>query len=167
MYDDVLVPTDGSKFMERTSAEAVTLARLSDARVHALHAIDETTYGSIPEDARETVRTRLLEDGKDATRTVAERAFEAGLEVTREIRWGPPAHVIVSYALENDIDLIVMGTHGRTGYERYLLGSVAERVVRSAPMPVMTIDVEGETDAAEAILENVPSRDRSEPTLEE
>ncbi|MDZ7731329.1 MAG: universal stress protein [Natrialbaceae archaeon] len=80
------------------------------------------------------------------------------LEVERVIRGGPPAHAIISYAVESEIDLIVMGTHGRTGYERYLLGSVAERVVRSAPMPVMTVALEPPVDTLETLAEGLPSR---------
>lgn len=151
MYDDVLVPTDGNRRMDRVIDEAIELAAQSDATVHALHAIDDAAYASIPEEARDAVRDRLREDGADATRSVAERALEAGLETRREIRTGPPAHVVVAYAVENDVDLIVMGTHGRTGYERYLLGSVAERVVRSAPMSVLTVDLDGRTDAVDVI----------------
>ena len=151
MYDEILVPTDGNAKMTRVVDEAVELARLCDARVHAVHAIDEAAYTSIPADARETVRDRLEADGHDATRVVAQRAIDDGLEATREIRWGPPPHAIITYALENEVDLIVMGTNGRTGYERYLMGSVAERVVRSAPMPVMTIDLDGKTDAVDLL----------------
>ena len=160
MYREILVPTDGNQQIERVVDEAVDLATLCEARVHVLHAIDESAYSSIPDEARDVVRDRLLEDGEGATRTVAERVLEADLEVVREVRWGPPPHAIVSYAVENEIDLIVMGTNGRTGYERYLLGSVAERVVRSAPMPVMTIDLDGHTDAVDVIkngIENPPT----------
>ena len=168
MYDDVLVPTDGNQHMARVIDDAVDLAALCEATVHALHAVDEDAYRSIPEEARASVRARLHEDGEDATQTVAERALEADLEVVREVRTGPPAHVITSYAIETEIDLIVMGTNGRTGYERYLLGSVAERVVRSAPMPVMTIDLDGRTDAADLLERGLPeavgsdSQDNSE-----
>nr|WP_277505937.1 universal stress protein [Haladaptatus sp. DYSN1] len=57
----------------------------------------------------------------------------------REIRWGDPAVAIIAYAIENEIDIIVMGTRGKTGFERYLFGSVAEKVVRVSPVPVMTV----------------------------
>lgn len=151
MYDHVLVPTDGNERMARVVEEAVDLASLCDGTVHALHAVDDTAYTSIPEEARGPVRERLREDGADATRSVAEASLEAGVDVVREVRTGPPAHVIIAYAVEEDVDVIVMGTNGRTGYERYLMGSVAERVVRSAPMPVLTVDLEGRTDAVDVL----------------
>ena len=83
----------------------------------------------------------LKVDGETATRAVAERTLAANLDVVRELRRGDLSVAIITYALENDIDLIVMGTHGRTGYERYLLESVTEKVVRASPIPVLTIFV--------------------------
>lgn len=157
MYDDVLVPTDGNRRMSRVIEEAVDLADRYGATVHAVNAVDDHAYASIPEEAREPVRERLREDGEDATRSVTETAAEAGLEAVREVRRGPAAHAIVSYAVENDVDLIVLGTHGRTGAERYLLGSVAERVVRSAPMSVLTVNLEDTTDAVDVIEGGLPA----------
>lgn len=147
MYDHVLVPTDGNERMGRVIEQAVSLASLSDARVHALHAVDESAYSVVPSDARERVQSRLVEDGEDATRSVAAAARDAGLSVSTAVWHGPPAHATITYAVENEVDVVVMGTHGRTGYERYLLGSVAERVVRAAPMPVLVVDLDGSTDA--------------------
>lgn len=124
---------------------SIDLATLCGAEVHALHVVDERAYLSVPDDARDQVRDTLEEDGDAFTKSVATRAIDAGLDVVRELRWGDPTAAILSYAVENDIDVIVMGTHGRTGYERYLLGSVAEKVVRASPMPVLAVAV-GDTD---------------------
>ena len=101
------------------------------------------------------------------TRTVAERAIDAGLETKREVRWGPPPHSVISYALENEIDLIVMGTHGRTAYERYLLGSVAERVVRFAPVPVLTVDLEDRSDGVDAAENGLVPHPAPDDSIEE
>lgn len=139
MYDDILVPTDGSSGMTQVAEHALALAELCGATVHVLYVVDETAYASIPEDTRERVREALEGDGESATKTIAERAFERDLTVNREVRWGDPAVAIIAYAVENDIDMIVMGTRGRTGFERYLLGSVAEKVVRVSPVPVVTV----------------------------
>lgn len=145
MYDSILVPTDGSQEMTPVVDQVIELASLGGATLHVLHVVDERAYLSVPDDARDRVRDTLLADAESFTKTVANRALDAGLTVEREVRWGDPAPSILSYAVENDIELIVMGTHGRTGYDRYLLGSVAEKVVRVAPMPVLTIAV-GDTD---------------------
>jgi nucleotide-binding universal stress UspA family protein len=70
--------------------------------------------------------------------------------VVRAVRWGSPVEAIVSYALDQAIDMIVIATHGRTGLSHVLLGSVAERIVREAPCPVLTIRNRGATRAASA-----------------
>jgi nucleotide-binding universal stress UspA family protein len=145
MFESILLPTDGSQDMTPVVDQTLELASLCDAEIHVLHVVDQRAYLSVPDDARAQVRETLEQDGHSFTKSVAERALEAGLAVVRELRWGDPAPAILSYAVENDIDVIVMGTHGRTGYERYLLGSVAEKVVRIAPIPVLTIAV-GDTD---------------------
>lgn len=155
MYRSVLIPTDGSEDMGPIVDEGIELAGVCDAEVHVLHVVDERAYLSVPDDARDLVRDTLEADGHSFTKTIAERALEADLEVVRELRWGDPAASILSYAVENEIDVIVMGTHGRTGYERYLLGSVAEKVVRIAPMSVLTIAV-GDTDAQFEAIATAP-----------
>ncbi|MDL5360358.1 universal stress protein [Halalkalicoccus sp. NIPERK01] len=152
MYDSILLPTDGSQRMNAVVEQAVGLASLCDARLHVLHVVDERAYLSVPDDARDRVRETLTEDGNAATKSAAERAVERDLEVVRELRWGDPAAAILSYAVENGVDVIVMGTHGRSGYERYLLGSVAERVVRTAPIPVLTVAVGDTEEQTAAIL---------------
>lgn len=154
MYDSILVPTDGREGTKRVTEHAFALAALCEATVHVLYVVDETAYASIPDDAREQVRDAFEGDGQHATKAVAERALEQGLHVEREIRWGNPAVSIVAYAVENDIDLIVMGTRGKTGFERYLLGSVAEKVVRVSPVPVVTVHT-GDREALVADLEDL------------
>lgn len=167
MYDPILVPTDGSQEMSTVVDQAVELVSMCDATLHVLHVIDERAYHSVPDDAREQVRATLRDDAESFTKSVAESGLEAGLDVTREIRWGDPAPGILSYAAENGVELVVMGTHGRTGYEHYLLGSVAEKVVRMAPMPILVIAV-GDTDEQRrsiltAATAGVASRDEPPP----
>lgn len=156
MYESILVPTDGSQEMTDVVEQAIELATLCGATLHVIHVIDDRAYYSVPDDAREQVRETLRTDADSFTEAVAERGLAADLEVVQEVRWGNPAPTILSYAVENDIGCVVMGTHGRTGYERYLLGSVAEKVVRMAPMPVLAIAI-GDTDKQrEQISELMP-----------
>lgn len=162
MYDSILIPTDGSQDTSPVVEQAIELAVLCDADVHVLHVVDERTYLSVPDDARDRVRATLQEDGDSFTKLVAERALAMGLDAVRELRWGDPASAIPSYAVENDVDVIVMGTHGRTGYERYLLGSVAEKVVRVAPVPVLTIAV-GDTEQRKREISTALNTDRAGP----
>lgn len=166
MYDSVLIPTDGSDDMTAVVDQAIDLAELCEAELHVLHVVDERAYFAVPEDARDRVRDTLEEDALAFTKSVSERAIAAELDVHREVRWGDPATAILAYAVEHEVGVIVMGTHGRTGYERYLLGSVAEKVVRVAPMPVLAIAV-GDTDRQreEVLSVFVPDKKEDETTI--
>jgi nucleotide-binding universal stress UspA family protein len=138
MYDDILVPTDGSESATEAARNAVELAEQFDATIHALYVID---IGAMWPDAYEgNVLNDLETRGKMAVERVRERAEEAGVPVTHDVvTGGHPHRVILDYVDENDIDCIVMGTHGRRGLDRYLLGSVTERVVRLSDVPVLTV----------------------------
>lgn len=162
MYESILIPTDGSQKMESVVDQGLELAKQNNATVHSLYVVDERAYLAIPDEERDHVRKTLEEDGQATTKAIEERILDAGLDVIREIRCGDPSAEILTYAVENEIELIVMGTHGRTGYERYLLGSVAERVVRTAPIPVLTIAV-GNIDK---VIANIQDRLRSESAIE-
>ena len=85
------------------------------------------------------IKQTLQEEGENATSEIADRAAAAGLETTTSIREGAPADVITDYADTVDADAIVMGTNGRTGMNRLLLGSVAERVIQTTDLPVTTV----------------------------
>ncbi len=152
MFDSILVPTDGRGDMARVAERALALAECGDGCIHALYVVDEAAYSAVPEDARDRVRETLAADGEDATRAIAERAHEADIDVEREIRWGDPAVAIVAYAVENDVDMIAMGTRGKTGFERYLLGSVAEKVVHVSPVPVLTVRIGDREDELSELL---------------
>jgi nucleotide-binding universal stress UspA family protein len=138
MYSDILLPTDGGPASQAAISQAVDLAELSDARLHTLYVLDTTAYPSLDAGA-EAVMTALREEGQLALDEVGDTAEAAGVSVVSEIVSGTPHRQILEYAEANEIDLIVMGTHGRTGLDRYLLGSITERVVRTAAMPVLTV----------------------------
>jgi nucleotide-binding universal stress UspA family protein len=138
VYDEILVPTDGSAAAERAIEHAVDLAGRYDARIHAFYVVDTSAYAAL-EGAGTAVVDALEEQGTEAVDRVIEAAEDAGVPVERVVREGSPHRNILEYIDEADIDLVVMGTHGRQGIDRYLLGSVTERVVRSAPVPVLTI----------------------------
>lgn len=154
MYSDILVPVDSNGTdVSDVIDQALFLAQTCDATVHVLHVVDERAYSSIPTDARDKVRDALEEDGEDVTKSVAQQAVENDTDVVREIRWGDPTVGILAYAKEYDVDLIVMGTHARTGYERFLLGSVTEKVVRASPIPVLTTRIGDEDDMEQTAFE--------------
>jgi nucleotide-binding universal stress UspA family protein len=148
MYDHILVPTDGSTGTDRAVEHALDLAEAYDADLHVLYVVNTSAYSTLPADANwESIIDALEEEGKTATGEVAERAEASGIDVTVEVDDGVPHKRILGYADEHGIDLIVMGTHGKTGLDRLLLGSVTEKVVRSSEVPVLTVrmvDEDGE-----------------------
>ena len=131
----IMFPTDFSHSSDAALALASSLAKDRGAKLHIVHVEEppvaygggEMYYG-IPEPVTEDLQ-RMLEEIKPPDEEVA---YE------HELITGDPAHAIADFAKEHDIDLIVMGTHGRTGLLRMLMGSVAEAVVRRAPCPVLT-----------------------------
>ncbi|MCU4718639.1 universal stress protein [Halapricum hydrolyticum] len=143
MYDRILLPTDGSEEMEPVIEHAVELAAHHDATVHALYALDTASLNSLPmETSWDTISSILEEEGAAALDVIDE--YADGLAIERQVVEGSPSRRIVQYAEDEDMDLIVMGTHGRGGIDRLLLGSVAERVVRTSPVPVLTVRVSSE-----------------------
>jgi nucleotide-binding universal stress UspA family protein len=138
---NVLVPTDGSAGVEPAVAAGLDAAEAFGATVHALYVADVRTFFTDDADATPPdPALDLLEDrGEKATDAVAERATERGLDAETGVVDGVPTSAIVDYAADREMDLVVMGTHGRTGIDRLLLGSVAEGVIRQADCPVLTV----------------------------
>ncbi|MXR51196.1 universal stress protein [Halovenus sp. WSH3] len=145
MYDNILLPTDGSEGMAAVVDHASELAAIHDATLHALYVANTASMSDLPmESSWEGVSSALRKQGERAVESVEETVDDQPVET--HISDGSPSKEIVSYAEENDCDVIAMGTHGRSGVDRLLLGSVAERVVRSSPVPVLTIRV-GDADS--------------------
>lgn len=138
MYDQVLVPTDGSTASEEAIERAIDLAKQYDATLHALYVVDSGTYASL-EAGTDIVVDELRAEGTEAVEAIAERAEDAGVPAEPTVETGVVHRSIVDYVDTEGIDLVVMGTHGRTGVGRVLLGSVAEKVIRTASAPVMTV----------------------------
>lgn len=141
-YERILVPTDGSDATLEAVQQAVDLAAEHGATIHALYVVNSASFAGLPMDSSwENVSAMLSEEGATALDDVAATAENHGVDVERELADGNPAREIVRYAEDEDCDLVVMGTHGRGGIDRLLLGSVAEKVVRSSTVPVLTVRV--------------------------
>jgi nucleotide-binding universal stress UspA family protein len=135
MYDRILFPTDGSDGADAALEHAIDHAIQYEATLAALYVVAETY--PVVEARPETVRETIEAEGRTILEAVEERAADAGVEsVETAIDAGSPYRQILEHA--DEADLVVMGTHGRRGIDRYLLGSVAEKVVRSAECPVLT-----------------------------
>ncbi len=141
MYEHVLVATDGSDVATRAAETAIALASTLEATVHA---VSVTKRGG----------DRRLETCTERARATAETAIEAGCEAETIVREGRPSSTILAVAEEIDADLIVMGTHGRTGLRQTIIGSVALEVIRDARRPVLTVgpDVEPRSEATAVLL---------------
>ncbi len=137
MYDRILFPTDGSDPATAVHDYVLEIASAHDATVHVLNVAD-TTHDSVTRIQGQVVDV-LEPEGERIVDEVAASAREAGVDVVTDVRQGVPHETIVEYAGANDVDLIVMPTHGRSGIERYLLGSVTERVVNTSAVPVLTV----------------------------
>jgi nucleotide-binding universal stress UspA family protein len=140
-YERVLVATDGEESASAAADHAIAIAEAFDATLHAVNAVDLTEAGGLFDAGglpKEFV-DRLDAEGGEATEAIAARARAAGVSVESAVRHGSPSEVILDYAAEADVDLIAMGTHGRTGLDHVLVGSVAERVVRLSDVPVLTV----------------------------
>ena len=138
MYSEILVPTDGSPASDAAIEHAIDLAEQYGARLHALYVVDGAAYSSL-EAGAEVVVEALETEGEEATGRVADAAADAGVECVTSVTSGTAYRSIHNYVGNHDIDVVVMGTHGRKGIDRYLLGSVTERVVRTSDVPVLTV----------------------------
>ena len=155
----ILVPTDFSPPCEAALATAGVLAAQFGAEIHLVHVLEDpnTTaahasdvYGYVPPGMRESWRKEVQAQLDALLNLPGKPQFR----VMTHVMFGSPARAIVDYARDNAMNLIVMGTHGRSGFAHLLLGSVAERVVRTAGCPVLTVRgsaralATSETDAA-------------------
>lgn len=140
MYEDILVPTDGSPGMDDVIEHAQSLAEVHDGTIHGLYVVETASLAELPiETSWDGLQASLRQEGENALDEIDNKVTEVPVETA--MRQGSPAKDIVEYADEEGCDVIIMGTHGRSGVDRLLLGSVAERVVRSADTPVLTISV--------------------------
>jgi nucleotide-binding universal stress UspA family protein len=144
MIRRILVPVDFSECSTNALTMAIELAVRFGAGLTLLHAQPLPTYtfpdGVMP--LNPTVLREMERSVQEELERLAGRAHLHQVPVRTQAGIGPPSDEIVRYAAEMRADLIVMGTHGRTGLRRALLGSVAEKVVRHAPCPVLTVGPE-------------------------
>jgi universal stress protein A len=137
----ILAPTDFSESSKQAVAYAYELAQTFGAKLVLLHVVEElpSYIGFIPPGGAAMLLKDLERQAHLDLAEVLPEAEAAGVEVTRQVVLGSPSHEIVKVAAAEKVDLIVIATHGRTGFSHLVMGSVAERVVRTAPCPVMTI----------------------------
>lgn len=141
--ETILVPTDFSEHADRALEQAVELARVTGAELLLYHVVEEMlfpdTYSAVAPPEAEEKGAAPLQRAREALERKIDDLGEPDLEASVEVEWGHAATRISDFAGDRDVDLIVIASHGLTGLERVLLGSVTEMVVRSAPCPVFTV----------------------------
>jgi nucleotide-binding universal stress UspA family protein len=153
MFANILVPLDGSALSEHALPMAQHLSRSSATTLHLLQVIslrpelealrgsgdESVTVLEMAQDAARRLREAQTARGKAYLEGLAGQLQHAGLQVTTALREGAADENIVAYAKEHAIDLIVMSTHGHSGFKRFFLGSVTDRVIRAGQTPVLVL----------------------------
>jgi nucleotide-binding universal stress UspA family protein len=136
----ILVPTDGSDYSTRAAEYAISIAKVHDAQITFAYVVDEIVIDQFSKAAeREAVEAELKSDGQRALNYAVGLAEKEGVKSVPMLVKGRPFEQIVNLAKSFDMDIIVMGTYGRRGAERILIGSVAERVIEYSPCPVLVV----------------------------
>lgn len=139
MYDNILVPTDGRPATDRALGRALALARTFDARVHALFVADVASNPTAISDSdRDALRSDLVTRGDSVVEAATQRGEEFGVTVVGEVCEGVPEQTIRAYAVDHEIDLVVMGTRARETDEA-TLGSTTRRVLGRPEVPVAVV----------------------------
>jgi nucleotide-binding universal stress UspA family protein len=157
-YRKILAPLDGSALAEAALPHATAIARQSQAELTLLQVVPPVLNeqflpeGGIPPSwaALDEQQRRVVEATRHALEALAINVRFQHVAVTPVVQVGDPAERIVDYAIAHDIDLIVMCTHGRTGVQRWLLGSVANKVMSAAPCPVLVVRAQPGAGASSA-----------------
>jgi nucleotide-binding universal stress UspA family protein len=152
LFKKILIATDGSERVKKAITCAIELAKLYGAELHAVYVMDikadcarslytDRSTGGLKRILREEGHCADIyrKEGETATKYIENIAKDEGLDIKKWITEGHPAEEILKLAQVQSIDLIVMGTLGRSGIEKFLLGSVADKVIRNSRIPVLTV----------------------------
>lgn len=139
MYKKILVPTDGSEFAKKAQLQALFLAKVSGAEIIALSVSENHFINGISVTEEVEQLNQLLSDRCKKDLEEFENMNEDGIKISSIIKEGTPAKVILDVASDEDIDLIVIGSSGKSGFDRFILGSVSDKVVNAAKCPVLVV----------------------------
>jgi nucleotide-binding universal stress UspA family protein len=136
----ILIATDGSDTANEAANFGIETLGFSGAKVYSVYVIDTTSYGSVPKDEKWSKKIEQFEEiGHEAASYVEGKAKAAGLEAESILLKGNPAEEILDFAEGQEVDMIVVGSLGKSGIKRVMLGSVSEKVVRHAKVPVLVV----------------------------
>ncbi len=139
-FKKIFIATDGSEQNRRAIEYGIELAKIAGGKIFVGYVVDTAAFASIPMDAGWEMMYELMEtEANDAVQKVDVLAKQAGVEAETVVLEGHPSNEIIEFAQKNGIDVIVMGTLGKSGLDRFLLGSVAEKVTRNSTVPVLVV----------------------------
>jgi nucleotide-binding universal stress UspA family protein len=139
MYNKILVPTDGSDFAKNAQKHALFLAKVTGAEIIAVSVAENNFVKGLPLDDEVYQLNQILKERSEENLKEFDELNEDNLKITHVVREGSPAKVILEVAKEEAVDLIVMGSSGKSGFDRFIMGSVADKVVNSAKCAVLVI----------------------------
>jgi nucleotide-binding universal stress UspA family protein len=142
LYHKILIATDGSEYTKTATTHGLWLAKMAEADVTALFVVDDAiflsqTWGQMLPSGSPDLTYVLEDEGKKAVAAVRVEGEKMKVKVAPRVEHGNPAHIIIE--MSKDYDLIVVGTLGRSGISKLLMGSVSEKVVRFAECPVLVV----------------------------
>lgn len=139
MYSKILVPTDGSEFAKKAQKHALFLASVSGAEIIAVSVTENNFVNGLPLDDEVHQLNQILKERSEENLEEFDKLNNEDIKITHVIREGSPARCILDVAKEEDVDLIVMGSSGKSGFDRFIMGSVADKVVNSAKCAVLVV----------------------------
>lgn len=148
IYKKILLPTDGSEYANKAAEHAIIIASQNKAEIIVLNVMETTQLTSLPvEDFTRKVKDILKQDKTNPLESITnvfdahlkDKKFKNQIKLTLKQKGGSPADVILQTIQDENIDMVIMGTSGKKGFERFLLGSVTEKVVRNSKCPVLTV----------------------------
>lgn len=142
MYNNILIPTDGSKGVQKAIDHGIELADWANADIHSIFVVDLQDYVAALEGDVSLIEDAIIKEGENALKKIEDRCRQKNIDIETNILYGTPHEKILEYTEEHEIDLIIMGTHGRSGLDRFLLGSVTDKVIRKSDIPVLTTRIE-------------------------
>ena len=139
MYKKILVPTDGSEFAKKAQKQALFLANVCGAEIIAISVTENNLVSGLPLDDEVYQLNQILKERSEENLEEFDKLNKNDLKITHVIKEVLPAKVILEVAKEEDVDLIVMGSSGKSGFDRFIMGSVADKVVNSAKCAVLVV----------------------------
>ena len=139
MSQKILVPTDGSEFAKKAQKHALFLAKVSGAEIIAVSVTENNFVNGLPLDDEVYQLNQILNERSEENLKEFDKLNDDDIKITHVIREGSPAKVILEVSKEEAVDLIVMGSSGKSGFDRFIMGSVADKVVNSAKCAVLVV----------------------------